>query len=134
MMTELEGTDSTNMLKVHIASETVATGRNVVAGRVAGPVYRCPEGDLSGASDGAIVVLPATFDGTFSGDTGKIGGIVDARPGMTSYAAMVARERGVPMVSGAPLPDDVAEGTTVTIHADRGVVYEGDVTPRERQR
>jgi pyruvate kinase len=134
MMTELEGTNTTNTLKVHVASETVATGRSVARGRVAGPVFRCPDGDLSAAPAGAIVVLPATFDGEFHGDTGTIEGIVDARPGMTSYAAMVARERGVPMISGAPLPDEVADGTTVTIHADRGVVYEGDVTPRERQR
>ncbi|WP_435069337.1 pyruvate kinase [Haloplanus sp. C73] len=132
MMTELEGTNTTNTLKVHVASETVATGRSVARGRVAGPVFRCPDGDLSDAPAGAIIALPSTFDGEFRGDTGKIGGIVDARPGMTSYAALVAREHGIPMISGAPLPDDVAEGTTVTLHADRGVVYEGDVTPRPR--
>jgi len=134
MMTELEGTNTTNMLKVHVASETVATGRSVARGRIAGPVFRCPDGDLSDAPAGAIVVLPATFDGEFEGDTERIGGIVDARPGMTSYAALVAREQGVPMISGAPLPDDVADGATVTLHADRGVVYDGDVTPREHQR
>jgi len=134
MMTELAGTNSTNMLKVHIASETVATGRSVARGRVSGPVFRCPDGDLSTAPAGAIVVLPATFDGEFTGDTGRIGGIVDARPGMTSYAALVAREHGVPMISGAPLPDEVADGATITLHADRGVVYDGDVTPREHQR
>jgi pyruvate kinase len=131
MMTELEGTNTTNMLKVHVASETVATGRNVVGGRVTGPVFRCADGDVSGAPAGGIVVLPATFDGEFSGDTGRIGGIVDARPGMTSYAALVAREHGVPMISGAPLPDEVANGMTVTLHADRGVVYNGDVSPHE---
>jgi len=134
MMTELEGTNTTNTLKVHVASETVATGRSVARGRAAGPVFRCSDGDLSDAPAGAIVVLPATFDGEFEGDTGRIGGIVDARPGMTSYAALVAREQGIPMISGAPLPDEVADGATVTLHADRGVVYEGDVTPRERPR
>ncbi|WP_248897705.1 pyruvate kinase [Haloplanus halobius] len=134
MMTELEGTNTTNMLKVHVASETVATGRNVVSGWVSGPVFRCPDGDLTDAPSGAIVALPSTFDGEFTGDTGRIGGIIDARPGMTSYAALVAREQGVPMISGAPLPDDVADGTTVTVYADRGVVYEGDVTPREHPR
>jgi pyruvate kinase len=36
------------------------------------------------------------------------------------------------MISGAPLPDAVAEGATVTLHADRGVVYEGDVMPLEQ--
>ncbi|MEF8856142.1 MAG: pyruvate kinase, partial [Haloplanus sp.] len=70
MMTELEGTNTTNTLKVHIASETVATGRSVSRGRVAGPVFRCPDGDISDAPEGAIVVLPATFDGEFHGDTG----------------------------------------------------------------
>jgi pyruvate kinase len=131
MMTELEGTNTTNMLKVHVASETVATGRNVVGGRVTGPVFRCPDGDLSDVPAGGIVVLPATFDGEFSGDTGRVGGVIDARPGMTSYAAMVAREHGVPMISGAPLPDEVADGATVTLHADRGVVYDGDVRPHD---
>ena len=132
MMTELEGTNTTNMLKVHVASETIATGRNVVGGRVTGPVFRCADGGLDDAPAGSIVVLPATFDGEFSGDTGRIGGIVDARPGMTSYAALVARERGVPMISGAPLPAEVADGATVTLHADRGILYDGDVRPHER--
>jgi pyruvate kinase len=134
MMTELESTNTTNMLKVHVASETVATGRKVVGGRVSGPVFRCPDGGLSSAPPGAVVVLPAEFDGEFDGDTDRIGGIVDARPGMTGYAALVAREREVPMISGAPLPESVADGATVTLHAERGVLYEGDVTPRERRR
>ena len=76
---------------------------------------------------GAILVLPAEFEGEFTGDTGKIAAIVDARPGMTGYPALVARELGVPMVSGAPLPDRIGDGDTVTLHADRGVVFEGDV-------
>ncbi|MFB6108461.1 MAG: pyruvate kinase [Haloplanus sp.] len=134
MMTELEGTNTTNMLKVHVASETVATGRKVNGGRVSGPVFRSPDGDLSDAPEGAILVLPATFEGEFAGDTSTLAGIVDARPGMTGYPALVARELGIPMVSGAPLPDDVADGTTVTLHAERGVVYEGDVTRLERPR
>jgi pyruvate kinase len=134
MMTELEGTNTTNMLKVHVAAETVGTGRKVVGGRVTGPVFRPPDGDLSAAPDGAVIVLPVAFDAEFTGDTGRIGGIVDARPGMTGYAALIAREQEVPMVSGAPLPASVADGTTVTVHAERGVVYAGDVTSRERRR
>ena len=45
MMTELEGTNTTNMLKLHVAAEAVATGRKVVGGRVAGPLA-ISEGDL----------------------------------------------------------------------------------------
>jgi pyruvate kinase len=127
MMSELEGTNTTNMLKVHVAAEAVATGRKVVGGRVAGPLARSDDGDLTDVPDGAILTLPADFDAEFDGEAAKLGGIIDARPGMTGYPALVARELDIPMISGAPLPDAVATGTVVTLHAERGVVYEGNV-------
>ncbi len=133
MMTDLEGANTTNTLKVHVAAEAVATGRTIVGGQVAGPVARCADGDLGDAPEGAVVYLPAGFDAEFTGDTGRVAAVVDARPGMTGYPALVARELGVPMVSGAPLPDRVADGATVTVHADRGVVYEGDVIRSRRE-
>jgi pyruvate kinase len=125
MMTELESASTTNMLKVHVAAETLATGRSVVGGRVAGPVERTADGDLSSVPEGAILALDESFDGEFDGETAKLGGIVDAAPGMTGYPAMVAREVGLPMLSDAAV--DVADGTVVTLDAERGVVYEGDV-------
>jgi pyruvate kinase len=36
------------------------------------------------------------------------------------------------MVSGAPLDPAIRDGDRVTLDAERGVVYEGDVTPGER--
>ena len=129
MMTELDRS-TTNTLKVHVAAERVAAARGVVAGRVAGPLFRSPDGDLTGAPAGAIVCLPGTFDGEFSGDLSRIGGVIDAHSGMTGYAAMVARELDVPMVGGAVVPDRIAEGATVTVDGERGVVYTGDVTGR----
>ena len=134
MMTELEGTNTTNMLKLHVAAEAVATGRKVVGGRVAGPLAVSSDGDLSDVPEGAILSLPAGFDGEFDGDAAGIAGIVDARPGMTGYPALVARELDIPMVSGAPVPGRLSPGTTVTLHAERGVVYEGDlITHRRRE-
>jgi pyruvate kinase len=35
------------------------------------------------------------------------------------------------MISGAPLPDEVPAGTVVTLHAERGVVFEGDIVRQE---
>jgi pyruvate kinase len=134
MMTELEGTNTTNMLKVHVAAEAIGTGRKVVGGRVAGPLHRVDDGNLRDVPDGAVLVVPASFEGEFTGDVQKLGGIVDARAGMTGYPALVARELDIPMISGAPLPDSISDGQTVTLYAERGVVYEGDIIKHQQQR
>ncbi|MEF8853540.1 MAG: pyruvate kinase [Haloarculaceae archaeon] len=130
MMTELEGVDTANMLKVHVASETIATGRSVVAGFVSGELHRSADGDLSAVPQGAILAVPEGFDGEFTGELAKLGGIVDAHKGMTSYAAVVAREVGLPMISAAELSDDVESGTVVTLDAERGIVYDEAVHER----
>jgi pyruvate kinase len=127
MMTEMEDAVTTNMLKVHVAAETLATGRSVVAGRVVGSLARSADGDLSSLPDGTVLALPQAFEGEFTGDVHRLAGIVDARRGMTGYPAMVARELEIPMVSGVGIPDRVEDGSVVTLDAERGVVYEGDV-------
>ncbi|MDS0281803.1 pyruvate kinase [Haloarcula onubensis] len=124
MMTELEGMNTANMLKVHVAAETVVSGRSVVEGLATGPVYHVDDGDISDAPDGAILVVPEGFDGEFTGETERVGGIVDAHEGITSYAAIVARELSIPMVSDAVLPDRIEDDDILTLDAERGVVYE----------
>jgi len=132
MVSSLEQTQTTNMLKVHVAAEQIASGKQIVGGRVAGPLVRLDDGDLSDVPEGAILSLSADFDGEFTGDMGKIGGIVDAREGMTGYPAVIAREIGIPMLSGAVIPEDIETGATLSIDAERGIVFDGDVlrTPR----
>jgi pyruvate kinase len=134
MMSELPETDVANTLKVHVVAETVATGRAVVAGQVAAPIAHLEDGQLSGLSDRSIIVLPAGFEGEFTGDVSAIAGIVAGESGLTGYPAIVARELGVPMVSGATLPPGLDDGDVVTVDGERGVVYEGDVTGGDRPR
>ena len=129
MMTQLEGLDTTNMLKVHIASERLTAGRSVVAGQVSGPLHSVGDGDLSAIPSGAILAVPASFDDEFEGDLSRIGGIVDGHSGMTGYPAIVARELDVPMICNAALAEDVADGRRVTLDAERGVVYENPRDP-----
>ncbi|MBO4246309.1 pyruvate kinase [Halomicrobium sp. IBSBa] len=130
MMTELEGMNTANLLKVHVAAERIANGRSVVDGLVSGPVYHVPDGDLSDVPDGAVISIAADFDGEFDGEVERIGGIVDAHDGTTGYAAIVARELSIPMIANAELPD-LADGTQVTLDAERGIVYE-DTTEDDR--
>ena len=129
MMTEMEGVDTTNMLKVHVAAEILASGRPVVDGSATGPLFRLSYGDLTALPEGAIAALETDFEGEFSGEPSKLAGIVDARPGQTSYAAIVARELGIPMISGADLPEesDLPDESPVTLDAERGVLYEDSV-------
>ena len=134
MLTEFEGTNTTNTLKVHVAAETLVTGKAAVAGHVAAPVYHTDTGELSQIPDGSIVALGPDFEGEFTGDLDAVVGIIDAREGMTGYPAVVARELGVPMVSGARLPERVADGSVVTVDGERGVVYDGDVIAAARER
>ena len=134
MLSEFGGTNTTNTLKVHVAAETLVTGKPVAPGRVSAPVYRTADGDLSDLPAGAIVALPAAFEDEFSGDLDGVAGVIDAREGMTGYPAVVARELGVPMISGASLPDHVADGSVITIDGERGVVYDGDVIAPSQRR
>ncbi|RQG91488.1 pyruvate kinase [Natrarchaeobius halalkaliphilus] len=129
MMTDLEGANTTNMLKVHVAAEALTTGRVVVDGRATGPLTHVDSGDLSDVPDGAILALAADFDEEFTGDVEKVAGIVNAQRGMTGYPALVAREMNIPMISGATVAETDG-GTTVTIDAERGVVYGGDTGGR----
>lgn len=127
MMTDLDWS-TTNTLKVHVASETIGTGRGVVIGRAAGPLVKSSSGELTDIPPESILYLGEEFNRELSGELSRLIGIIHERSGMTGYPAMVARELGIPMASGVVLPSDVAEGTMVTIDGERGVVYRGDVT------
>ena len=127
MMSDLDGVDATNTLKLHTAAAVLASGRTAAEGYASGPLYRVTNGDLTGLPEGAIAYLPGEIEGGFTGDPTTLAGIVDAGNRMTSYAAIVAREVGVPMVVDAELGGDVRDGDHVTISGHRGVVYEGRV-------
>ena len=129
MMTELEGANTTNMMKVHVAADALATGRVVVEGRTTGVAVRLADGDLSGIPDGSILVLDPEFDDEFDGSLERIAGIVDARRGMTGYPALIAREMDVPMISGVDV-SAIDDGVEVTLDAERGVVYGGHIGGR----
>jgi pyruvate kinase len=132
MMTELDGVNTANMLKVHVASETIGSGRSVVEGFTSGELHWSEDGDLSAVPDGAILGVPADFDGEFTDDPAKLAGIVDCHEGMTSYAAIVARELDLPMVAAASLSREVESGTVVTLDAERGIIYDDAIHERSR--
>ena len=128
MMTELEGPNTTNTLKVHLAAEVLTSGRSIVPGRAAGPVCYVENGDLTNCPEGAVIVLGERPDEQFIGPLESISAIVSGVPDTTGYPAMVARELGIPMVGGTTIT--VEPGETVTVDGERGVVYASDVAQR----
>lgn len=128
MMTAAGELDTANMLKVHVASQRIASGRTVVSGFATGPLFRVEDGSLSGMPDGAIVAVDDGFDGEFQGDISAVAGILDAHQGVTSYAAIVARELDIPMVSNVHVSTDIETGREITLDGERGVVYADPLT------
>ncbi|MFB6128600.1 MAG: pyruvate kinase, partial [Halorhabdus sp.] len=107
MMTEIEGTSTSNMLKVHLAAESVATGQSVVDGLVTGPLVRTTDGDLESVPEGAILAVPQDFDGEFLGDPETLGGIIDAHTDRRGHAVTVGRRLDIPTASHMTVPDDI---------------------------
>jgi pyruvate kinase len=132
MMTAYDELNTANMLKVHVASEAIASGRSVVAGFVTGPLVRLDDGDISDCPEGAIVTVPEDLDHEFTGDLSRLGGIIDEHHGSTSYSAILARELEIPAISYASMPDDIEDGREITLDAERGVVYADPVGQETR--
>ncbi|ADC66241.1 phosphoenolpyruvate synthase [Ferroglobus placidus DSM 10642] len=61
--------------------------------------------------------------------------IVTDEGGLTCHAAIVSRELGIPAVVGTKEATKVLkDGMLVTVDGDRGVVYEGEVKPKEEKK
>ena len=128
MMTDLEGANTTNTMKVHLAAEVLASGRGISPGRAAGRTVVSPDGDLTDPADDTVLVLSGRLSEEVTGDLSSVVGIVTVEPGSTSYPAILARELGVPLVGD--VTRSFEDNRLVTVDGDRGVVYESDIEER----
>ena len=127
MMTELDSTNASNTLKIHVAAETVGSGEPVVEGVAVGPFHWAESGDLATIPAGAIVGIHQEFDGELTGDVEAMAGIVDCREQASNDAISLARQLGLPMVSAGDITGELNDGDTVTLDAERGVIYGGEI-------
>lgn len=62
----------------------------------------------------------------------RAGAIVTDEGGQTCHAAIVSREMGTPCIVGTEHATQILkDGEIITVHATRGIVYEGEVKPIE---
>ncbi len=128
MMTELDGSHSSNTMKIHVATETLGTGEPAVEGVTFGDFYWSDSGELSELPAGAIIGIPASFEGELTGTWSQLAGIVDCHGESAGAITSMAREHGIPMITGGDITGSIADGETVTLDAERGVIYGGEVT------
>lgn len=121
---------TTNLLKVHIVGEVLARGTGVGNRAVIGKVRICkkPEEALEKVQTGDILVTAAT-DRDYIPAMRKAGAIVTEEGGLTSHAAIVGLNLGIPVVVGVEGATELLEdGAIVTVDSMRGLIYRGVTT------
>ncbi len=108
--------------KIILKGETASAG--VYSGSVR-IVLKASE--LGKVQKGDILVTPMTMP-DFVPAMQKAGAIITNEGGLTCHAAIVAREMGTPCIVGTEHATEVLkDGEIVTVHASRGLVYEGRI-------
>ena len=115
-----------------IENDPLVEGLGASPGIVAGPVRVVTSADdLDQVQDGDVIVTEMTMPDMVPAMKRAVG-IVTDEGGMTSHAAIVSRELGVPAVVGTGSASrTLTDGQVVTADGDRGTVREGDATGGE---
>ncbi len=108
--------------KIILKGETAATG--VYSGVV--KIVHDPS-ELNKVQKGDVMVTTMTTPDMVPAMQ-RAGAIITNEGGMTCHAAIVSREMGTPCLVGTEHATEVLkDGEIVTVHASRGVVYEGKI-------
>ncbi|HWQ42617.1 MAG TPA: pyruvate kinase [Desulfosporosinus sp.] len=119
---------STNMIKVQIIGNILARGIGIGRKSYSGVARKVQFPDKDIFNDGDILIAETT-DASFVPTIARAGAIVVVEGGLTSPAAIVALQYGIPAIVGAQEAfAEVSSGQTVTVDALSGVVYEGSVS------
>lgn len=118
---------TTNMLKVHIVGDIVARGTGIGARAVTGTVRiaRTPREAQKKVNPGDILVTIST-DKEFVPAMEQSAAVITESGGLTSHAAIVGLNIGIPVVVGVDGATSILEeGSTVTVDGARGLIYMG---------
>jgi len=115
------------MIKIHIVGDVIARGTGIGVRAVTGTVRvvkNAQEAERVIAS-GDILVTAAT-DRDFVPAMEKAGAVITEAGGLTSHAAIVGINLGIPVIVGVDGAASILEtGITVTVDGTRGLIYRG---------
>jgi pyruvate kinase len=119
---------STNMIRVYTIGSIVSRGLPVIPGVVTGRVFVARSTDeLSGLQRGDILVASHT-DKDYVKYLDRVSAVITEQGGLTSHAAIVCLELGIPCIVGAQNASSVLKsGMMITADCKAGVVYKGIV-------
>lgn len=118
---------TTNMMKVHTVSTVLAQGTGIGRRSVTGKVRIChtAEEALDKVQPGDILVTMST-DRDFVPCMERAAAVITEEGGLTSHAAIVGLEFGIPVIVGVDnATQKLPDGEVVTVDGQRGLIYGG---------
>ena len=126
------GTGTTNMIRVHVVGKIlvsgVGIGHNAITGKVC--IVRSINDIEENFKPGDVLVIGCVDEQT-ARYAAKASAIIAEEGGLTSHAAIVGISYGIPVIVGADgATNQLTNGGIVTVDANRGLVYNGEINAR----
>jgi len=120
---------ATNLLRVHTVGEVILRGTGIGRKPVTGVTLVVGGGgEAASLREGEILVAPCT-DREYVPYLERAAGLIVEEGGLTSHAAVVALQLGLPVIVGAKeATGTIKSGETVTLDTVRGLIYRGRAT------
>lgn len=118
---------TTNLIRVHTVGDILARGIGIGHRAVTGTVRiaRTVREALDKVRPGDVLVAPAT-DSDYVPAMEKAGAVITEVGGLTSHAAIVCLEFGIPVIVGVEAATAIlTDGDTITVDGQRGLIYSG---------
>lgn len=118
---------TTNLMKIHVVGDVVAKGQGIGKRSVSGKVVVAEGANdaIAKMTEGAILVAPGT-DRDMMAAVKKAAALVVERGGLTSHAAIVGLNLGIPVIVGVKDATRLLkDGQEVTVDAANGDIYDG---------
>lgn len=118
---------TTNLIKIHHIGELLAQGQGIGSQTAIGKIVvaRTPEEAIAKTTQGSILVTIST-DKEYMPAFEKAGAVITEQGGITSHAAVVGLNLGIPVILGiANATEVLQDGMEVTIYGETGVIYHG---------
>lgn len=121
----IDGT--TNLIKVHTVGHVLVRGTSANRTNAIGTACVCQNAAEAHEkfTDGDILIIPAT-DNSLMPILRKAKAIITETGTITSHAAIVGQTLDIPVIcSAAHATEMIRHGSTITVDAERGIVYSG---------